>query len=256
LALSGIANFILYENTYLDPTYPFTKGFETFQFDKKIKWDITGTVYKVGLLYQHKNIARFGLNIVLPSTFTISETYTEYATAKFATTPTKYYPWELTEKVKYSFTTPYKIIFGASTFQYNTLFSVDINYIDYTTLRIENKSGLAEKFIDDYNTNVTNLLRSVIDYNIGLEHHLYDYGLRLRIGYFTQTSAFNGDNSDFSKKYITFGFGYSISPYTSFDLGYAYGWWKDIGDNYGSNLSRNFQKITNKSLKMGISTRF
>ncbi|HOP51063.1 MAG TPA: outer membrane protein transport protein [Ignavibacteriales bacterium] len=246
----------IYGNIYLDPNYSFTKGFQFFQFDKKIKWDIYGETFKFGFIYQLKNIARIGLNFVYPTSYKITENYNEFATAQFKNQPNNYQPWQYSEEVKYSFKTPTKVTLSASTFKFNTLFSIDLNYSDYTKIEIENIRGLSSTFVDKFNKNITNNFRSVYDFNIGIEHHLYDYGLRLRTGFFTQNSAYKNDPSSFNKKFITFGFGYSLSNYTTLDIGYAYGWWKEIGDNYGIELSRNSQNISYKVLKMGISTRF
>jgi long-subunit fatty acid transport protein len=68
--------------------------------------------------------------------------------------------------------------------------------------------------------------------------------LRLRGGFLTQPSAFKGDASDFDHKYVTAGIGYLVNGQIGIDVGYAYGWWKNIGDNYGVNVSRTFQDIT------------
>ena len=37
------------------------------------------------------------------------------------------------------------------------------------------------------------------------------------------------------------------------DVAYAYGWWKDFGDNYGVNVSRTFQDITVNNLIVNFS---
>lgn len=244
-----------YQGIALDPAYPVSKNFNEFLFDKEIKWKIEGYSVKLGLIYQLKNIARVGFTLTLPSAFDIEEKYSETANAVFNAQPLKY-PYEYSDKVKYSFTTPYNLTVSFSTFKFNTLVAFDFKYVDYSKIQIDNVEGLSDDFVKRYNTRISNELKSVFDINFGIEHHLYDLGLRLRAGYFTQNSAYKNDNSSSNKKFITLGFGYSLTDYTSFDLGVVYGWWKDVGDNYGYNLSRSYQDIQYKAVKIGISTRF
>jgi len=245
----------IYSGITLDPSDPKSTNFNNFIMEKQIKWNLAATSFKFGLLYQLKNIARFGFTLGLPTKYEIEENYSENANAVFNNIPLKY-PYQYTDKVKYSIITPYNITISASTFKFNTLFALDLKYIDYSKIEIENKEGLSQDFVKKYNDKIINELQSIYDINIGAEHHIYDIGLRLRAGFITQNSAYKSDNSTFNKKFVTFGFGYSLTDYTSFDFGYVYGWWKDIGDNYGSNLSRNYQDVTYKVLKIGISTRF
>jgi hypothetical protein len=37
-------------------------------------------------------------------------------------------------------------------------------------------------------------------------------------------------------------------------LGYAYGWWKNFSDNYGSNDSRTYQNINIHNIALSLST--
>jgi len=89
-------------------------------------------------------------------------------------------------------------------------------------------------------------LRSVINYNFGIEYTVPNIGLRLRTGYFVQPSAYQDDPSEFDRKYFTAGFGFLADETVGIDVAYAYGWWKDFGDNYGSNVSRTFQDVTTR----------
>jgi hypothetical protein len=57
-------------------------------------------------------------------------------------------------------------------------------------------------------------------------------------------SPYNNDPSEYDKKYITAGLGLKFGEIFGVDLAYAYGWWKDFGDNYGVNVSRTYQDIS------------
>jgi long-subunit fatty acid transport protein len=71
-----------------------------------------------------------------------------------------------------------------------------------------------------------------------------------------QPSGFKDDESDYDRKYLTAGLGYIIDGMIGVDLGYAYGWWKDFGDNYGTNLSRTFQDIKVHNFMLTTTYRF
>ena len=93
------------------------------------------------------------------------------------------------------------------------------------------------------NSDIKKWLTSVLNYNIGIEYTVPTIGLRIRGGFMNQPSAFANDASDFDHKYLTGGLGYLANGKIGIDVAYAYGWWKDIGDNYGSNVSRTFQDV-------------
>ncbi|MCH8326718.1 MAG: hypothetical protein IIB83_09220, partial [Bacteroidetes bacterium] len=57
-------------------------------------------------------------------------------------------------------------------------------------------------------------------------------------------SAYKNDPTQFDKKYFTAGIGFLLAKNIGVDIGYAHGWWKNIGDNFGVNVSRTFQDIT------------
>jgi long-subunit fatty acid transport protein len=81
-------------------------------------------------------------------------------------------------------------------------------------------------------------------------------GLKLRGGYLMQQSPFEGDDSDFNHQYVTGGIGFLANGNIGLDAAYAYGWWNDIGDNYGSNDSRTFQEISTHNLILTATFRF
>jgi hypothetical protein len=68
-------------------------------------------------------------------------------------------------------------------------------------------------------------------------------------------SPYANDPSEFDKKYITVGGGALIDNMFGIDVAYAYGWWKDYGDNYGVNVSRTFQDITVNNLILNLSVK-
>jgi long-subunit fatty acid transport protein len=71
-----------------------------------------------------------------------------------------------------------------------------------------------------------------------------------------QPSAFADDDSDFDHKYLTGGLGYLANGKIGIDVAYAYGWWKDIGDNYDVDVSRTYQDVKHSTVMLTTTYRF
>jgi len=81
-------------------------------------------------------------------------------------------------------------------------------------------------------------------------------GLRLRAGFIYQPSPYQGDPSQYDRKYVTAGIGFLADKTVGIDVGYAHGWWKNYGDNYGYNVSRTYQDLTKDRLTIDMTYRF
>ena len=106
------------------------------------------------------------------------------------------------------------------------------------------------------NKDVKDLLGTAVNYNLGIEYTLPEFGLRLRGGFFVKPSAYKEDDQTFDKKYFTAGIGFLAEESVGIDIGFAHGWWKDYGDNYGVNLSRTFQDVSVNNLILTTTFRF
>jgi len=223
---------------------PASEDFQTFYLNRILDWDISGWDAKFGILYQFNNDARFGLTVQFPRTYNIKENFTVEGYSEFNT---GFMP-ELTsddysDAVEYDITTPFEI--GAG-FSYNfkgLIFCVQGTIIDYSQTEFEDVAGLGTH-AEDVNRDIKEQLKSVFNYNVGIEYNIPKTGLRLRGGFFVQPSPYQGDPSEFNRKYATAGIGFLTDETIGIDIAYAHGWWKDFGDNYGSNVSRTFQDIT------------
>lgn len=234
-----------------------TVDFKTFYLNRLLNWDLAGWNAKLGLIYQLNNFARFGTTIQFPKTFSIKEDFTVNGSSEFGTgqiidlDPTKY-----SDKVEYDIITPFEFAAGFSGNYAGLIVSAEATLIDYTQMKFDNPNGLTEQYISEQNKNIKEKLGTVINYNFGVEYTIANFGLRLRAGYFIQSSAFKNDNSDYDKKYITAGLGFLAAETLGIDFGYAHGWWNDLGDNYGVNESRTYQDITRDNLMLTATYRF
>ncbi len=223
---------------------PFTTDFKTLHLNRILDWDIKGWFAKVGLLYQLNNNARFGTTIQFPKYFTIREQflvsgYSEFGTGQFVDLdPDKY-----SDNVKYDVVTPFVFSAGFSFNVSGLILNAEGTFTDFSQLSIENPEGLSSQYVGNVNKDIITTLDQVFSYNLGAEYTIPAAGLRIRGGYFIRPSAYKNDPSQYDKKYVTAGLGFLLSQNLGVDIGYVHGWWENIGDNYGVNVSRTFQDI-------------
>jgi len=240
-------------NLLLDPKEPATRDFQTFYFNDIISWDVSGWNLNLGLLTRINDKLNIGFSVKTPRKFTIKETYFVDAYSVFAQTRFTLNP-PVENRIEYKINTPYEFSLGAAINENNLLISFDAKFIDYT--QMEFKSGLDIRDIENNNRDIKELFRQVINLHAGLEYEIPYINLALRGGFMILPSPYKDDPAEYDKKFITVGLGLNPNRNLSFNLTYAYGWWKDIGDNYGSNLSRTYQDITRNNFIAGIRYNF
>jgi hypothetical protein len=223
-----------------------TLDFKTFYLNRLTHWDLSGWDAKLGILYQFNRMSRFGLTVQFPKTFTIKESLTVNGYSQFANQRYDLNQQNFSyDNVQYDIVTPFEIGAGFSFNIKGLILSAEGTLIDYSQLKFDNPDGIIFTAADiaDLNKRIKNDLTAVVNYNIGAEYTIPAVGLRVRAGYFVQPSAYKGDPTSFDKKYITAGIGFLAEESIGLDLAFAHGWYSDIGDNYGSNLSRTTQDI-------------
>lgn len=238
------------------PGYPSTTDFRTFYLKNLLKWDIEGWNAKIGFLYQFEKIARLGLTVQFPKVYKINENFNVEGKSEFRNASVSLDPEKYSDKVKYDINSPYEISAGTSVNLKGLILSAQATYVDFKEMEFSNGEGLTSTYLSDQNKRIKNLMKAVVNYNLGAEYTFPDIGFRIRGGFILQPSAFENDPSDFDKKYLTAGVGFLSDGVIGIDIAYAYGWWKDIGDNYGSNVSRTFQDITYHKVMLTTSYRF
>ncbi len=231
-----------------------TSDFRTFHLNDIIKWDITGFDFKVGLLYNHFNRFRVGLAVKTPSQYTITETYTIDSYSEFAAR-TYTYP-TYTEEIEYDIETPYEFTAAGAVNLFPVMLSGEVTYIDYSEMEFTDGFGDAGELVWR-NQEIKDLMKSVFNMKTGIEFNIASLDTRLRGGFIYKPSAFDGDPSEYDKKYITAGVGFLPNDFISVDAGYAYGWWDSITDNYGDpGTSRGEETITTNKFVLSVSYRY
>lgn len=228
-----------------------TRDFQLFEFNDKIVQDVSGYGFTVGFLYKLRNGIRFAGSIKSPDFINIEERYSvrgysQFQDHEFETN------W-LYSDVEYDVRTPYEFSFGTSLTRKNLTFSANVTIINYRQMEFED--GFSSIDIDEKNAVIDDNFRTVANFNFGGEYSLRKIPLKLRGGFIYKRSPYKNDESKYDKKYITAGFGYDLTENLVLDVAYIYGWWEDIGDNYGTNVSRTFQKLKKSNLTANFTMR-
>jgi long-subunit fatty acid transport protein len=244
-------------NVWTDTTDPTTADFRQFSMKENLLWDISGWDAKIGFLYQIRKFARFGATIKFPTSFSIKEDYSVSVESEFGTGASYNSDTGEPYHQEYGITTPFIISGGASFNLMGLILSGDISFVDFTQMEFDEGKDIPMEDVSDINRDIKDLYRSVVNLNAGLEYTIPNAGIRLRGGFIYNPSPYQGDPSERNRKYVTGGIGFLADETFAFDMAYAYGWWKDIGENYQPNgSSTTFQDITVSNLIFTFSYRF
>ncbi len=237
----------------LDPADSRTAGFQSFYRNTILNWNISGWDAKIGMLAKVSESFNLAATIRFPRTYTIKETYSVYGESNFTKTTFKIDP-PIDYSSDYDITTPYEFTLGGSLNSEIVTLSADATMIDYTQMRFS--SGLDQVTRERNNNEIKSLFRTVYNLSAGAEFRVPNSRFALRGGFMYKPSPYQGDSSEYDKKYVTAGIGYKTGPNLALNIAYSYGWWKDFGDNYGYNVSRTYQSLTKSNFVIGVSYNF
>ena len=134
------------------------------------------------------------------------------------------------------------------------LVSAQIDYIDYSQMKFS--GGLTPDMVSNNNRIINDNFQAVLNYHLGAELQIPFTEIRVRAGAMYLPSPYEGDPSEFDKIYLNAGAGFIAGDSFSLDVAYSYGFWDTIGDNYGTDLSRTYQKIDTHSVYLTTSFKF
>ncbi|MCF8259154.1 MAG: outer membrane protein transport protein [Melioribacteraceae bacterium] len=233
----------------LDPMDSRTTDFLEYTYNDIFDWEISGWDLNLGFLYKINTFSQVGASIKFPTDYSIKEVYVIEATSDFATDGFFLDPPVISE-VEYSIQTPFEFTAGAAFEIADVIMSGQIAFIDYSEM--EFTDGLELTTMGINNKDIKELMRGTLNYNTGLEYKLPVGGVKLRGGFMYQQSPYDGDPSEYDRKYLTFGAGFEAGNALSIDVAYVKGWWQNFGDNYSSGISRNFQDISMTNVLVGF----
>jgi hypothetical protein len=221
-------------------TLPGAVGFGSFLYTLNDKQDISGWNAKMGFLYRFLDnsgdiVGRFGLTITFPSFISITDNFSDAATATFLTGTSYSYPTSGTSTSTsntYDVTTPFKFSVGGSGGTRQLTLSGEIEYTDWTQMEFSNSNLTAyfPDFISGLNNSIKTDFRQTLDLRGGVEVALADpqyssFVPFVRAGFSFLPSPYKGDGVQQAQKLASGGVGFRIQNSIDLDLGYQYGWW-------------------------------
>jgi len=235
--------------------------FNTLYLNSNLTADVTGVNAMFGMLYRYRDVARFGLTIQTPSTFTVHEKYSNDGSTVFddGYIPTaggkEYNQFGYDAVNDYSVQTPWVFAAGLSYEPFDgLLLSGALQYTDWTQVQWADNPTLEQD-----NITLQQTFRSTTNYSVGGEFEIPTTDLRIRAGYAYKPSPYAGDPSSYGQKLVSAGAGVALEDNVMVDLAAIFASWKTYENNYGPaslNLSRADESIKTTTLDLTISYRF
>jgi len=233
-------------NTYLNQ----------FIWQSTITDDITGFNALLGLMYRKPGLYRIGFTVKLPTTYEISETFTDDYSSTFKSDYNTAYQMSTNGITSYKVTTPTVLSGGISVQPFEwLLFAGDAEYTDWTQMEFDTDNP---DLIQE-NQNIKNWMRETWNLRGGAEATIFNWGLILRAGVESKPSPWKNDPSSYDQLTYTAGIGILIDASSTINASFAYGNWNTFRDNYTWGItpaSRTSESITTQTINLTFSHRF
>jgi long-subunit fatty acid transport protein len=235
-------------------SYTFPYNFDHWTYTSTVKSDLSGFNALFGLMYRKPGKFRVGGTVRIPTTYDISETFTDDGVSKFDDGRTA----SATSggETKYKVTTPFVISGGISVQPLDwLLLAGDAEYTDWTEMEFDsNNPDLIQE-----NRNIKKWMRDTWNLRGGTEVSIWDLGLKLRAGIEWKPSPWKNDPSDYDQWTYTAGLGFVVDESSSINASYALGSWKTFRDNYFWDItpaSRTSEIVTTNTINITFSHKF
>ncbi|RPI04189.1 MAG: hypothetical protein EHM64_10725 [Ignavibacteriae bacterium] len=249
------------EFTESDPRniyHSFPYNFSHWTYSSTINSDITGFNALFGLMYRKPGKYRVGGTIRIPTTYEISETFSDRGVSTFDDGAVYSYPpaSDAPSETKYKVTTPLVLSGGISIQVLDWLMLAgDAEYTDWTQMQFEsdNPDLIQEnRYIKDW-------MRETVNLRGGVEATIYDWGMFLRAGIESKPSPWKNDPSSYDQMVYSAGIGLLIDGNSTINASFAYGNWKTKRDNYNwgtSPASQTSEAVTTQTINLTFSHQF
>lgn len=226
------------------------RGYQYFNNYENLKVNGTGYTAKFGAILKPLPILRIGAAFHLPVSYNLEEEFRSSVTADNYTAIPTYYDKFTSE---YRLISPSKAILSAATVLGKFLIiSGDLEFVDYSTMRMKDKSG--NYGYEDVNDNIRTIYTNALNLKLGSEVKLGSYYLRGGFAYLDSPFAEGEENVDAFTLCYSGGFGFRNDKFF-FDMSYQYGnsddrmylYVVDIADLYDApvaNLDHKTHRVT------------
>lgn len=216
-----------------------------------VESDLSGFTATLGFLYKFGENSRVGISVKTPSWITVSETFSQSASSDFDNHDHFDVLLVDRDKNEYDVTTPFVFSAGLSYGIRNVMLTADLDYTDWTQMEFRN----ANARLLSYNTLIKQEFQPTANVHLGAEFEPIAGLLQLRGGFAFMRSPYEGDPSNFNRKYITAGAGFLVADAIAIDLAFVHGFWNNYRVNYDA-TSRTDEDVTTNNLIGTVSYRF
>jgi long-subunit fatty acid transport protein len=228
--------------------------FSKFEWQSTVQSNISGFNAIIAMMFRQP-IYKVGLTVRTPTTYDISETFTDEYSSLFAKGKGPD-PISSDGTTKYKIITPWIISGGISVRPIDwLLLAGDAEYTDWTQMEFDsNNPDLIQE-----NRNIKNWMRDTWNLRGGAEVTLWKLGLQLRGGIEWKPSPWKGDPSSYDQLLYTTGLGFILDEGSSINVSYALGSWNTFRDNYflgTSPASRTSEAVTTQTINFTFSHKF
>lgn len=223
-------------------------------FDQSVVTKMTAVNLKIGALYRFGDALRLGATIVTPTTFTMTETFTEDA-VEYLDDGDVITGDPVTNTIEYKVKEPYAFHFGASLKLLNFLFSAGAEFKDWSNAQFLTAPPYGDESQVQINNRLEQDFKAVTKLRLGAEMYIPVVRAKVRAGYFTDPSPYRYTNVRPDKEYLTAGASLMLDKQVMVDLGYMIGKWKKETTDALTNSPAN-EDITMQKVVGTLSIRF
>lgn len=222
---------IMYTET---PTKDNPYELDYFDYMTKLKTTGVGTNFKFGVIYRPIPELRLGAAIHSPTYYSMTDRYYSDMYSLYKTPDAENNYQYLSEpyayKYDYDMRTPWRALLSVATvFKQKAIFSVDYEYIDYTSAKLSNGDGYYDYFDSEEGTgtndDIKRFLRSTHNVRVGAEYR-HNSMLSLRGGYSYYASPYKKHKDLHTLQTVSAGFGLNFGQFYC-DAAYIYKFSKD-----------------------------
>jgi hypothetical protein len=183
----------------------------SYKLDEELKVVGSSVNAKIGFIYRPVDLIRVGASMQTPNYYNMSEGYTTHLSSSFGNNDSSFTSDPLNYVFDYDLKTPFKFNFGTAIFfQQYGLISLDVDYLDYSSMKLSTSANDIN-FESDSKNEVKASYQSTFNYRIGAEAKLGD--IALRAGYSIYGDPYQNQLIDRSRQSISAGLGYRSADY-------------------------------------------
>lgn len=211
-------------NNTITDTAVYFNNLDSWTFDQSIVTEIKAVNLKIGALYNFGKSLRLGATIVTPTTFTMTETFSEDA-VEYLDNGDVITGDPIGSTFKYKVKEPYAFHFGASLKLLNFLFSAGAEFKDWSNAQFLTDPPYGE-YKNQINIRLEDDFKAVTKLRLGAEMYIPIVRAKVRAGYFTDPSPYRYTNIRPDKEYYTAGASLMLDKQVMVDVSYMLGQWE------------------------------